>query len=190
MNRGSRRLLWGWVRGFKGGLGSNGCFTVPRDLALDADGTLHQELAPELKKLRGARVQQKNVRLTDTAMPVPGAQGNTLELEVEIEPGSAKSAGLTFRHAQGHGRELRIAFDGKQLDLAGAKVPFTLKPGERRLRLRVLLDRSVVEVFVNGRECVTRVVEAVDADAQVELFAAGGSATIPSFKAWPIRSIW
>jgi len=74
--------------------------------------------------------------------------------------------------------------------VAGTKVPFVLKRGERRLRLLVFVDRSVVEVFAHGRECVTRVVEGLDPEAQIELFATGGPATVRSFRAWPVRSIW
>jgi beta-fructofuranosidase len=201
--------LWGWVRGFKSGQGWNGCLTVPRDLSLDADGNLRQQPAPELKKLRGPGVRQANVRLTDTVMAVPGVRGSALELEVEFEPGAPERNGLNLefrsgagapasgtpvfglkiRRPRGDARDLRIAFDGQQLDVAGAKAPFELKRGEGRLRLRVFVDRSVLEVFANGRECVTRVVEAVDPEAQLELFATGGSATVRSLSAWPVRSI-
>jgi beta-fructofuranosidase len=209
LNQGKRRLLWGWVRGFKSGQGWNGCLTVPRDLSLDADGNLRQQPAPELKKLRGPGVRQANVRLTDTVMAVPGVRGSALELEVEFEPGAPEKNGLNLefrsgagapasgtpvfglkiRRPRGDARDLRIAFDGQQLDVAGAKAPFELKRGEGRLRLRVFVDRSVLEVFANGRECVTRVVEAVDPEAQLELFATGGSATVRSLSAWPVRSI-
>src|SRR5262249_32779114 len=47
-----RRILWGWVNGFKGGLGWNGCLTLPRVLSLASDGTLRQRPAPEVAKLR------------------------------------------------------------------------------------------------------------------------------------------
>ena len=188
LNQGKRRLLWGWVRGFKGGQGWNGCLTVPRDLSLDADANLRQQPAGELKKLRGREIRPANARLTDTVMMVPGVRGNALELDAEFEPETAQTVGLKIRRSQGEARDLRIAFDGRQLDVAGAKVPFTLIRGERRLRLQVFVDRSVVEVFVNGRGCMTRVIEALDPEAQVELFATGGSARV-RLRAWPVQPI-
>ena len=190
LNRGGRRLLWGWVRGFKSGLGWNGCLTVPRDLSLDAEANLQQQPARELRELRGPGVRQANVRLTDTVMAMPDLRGNALELDVEFEPGAGGEVGLNIRRSRGEVRDVRIAFDGRQLDVAGTKTPFVLKRGERRLRLRVFVDRCLVEVFSNRRECVTRVVEGLDPEARIELFATGGPATVHSFKAWPIRSIW
>ena len=46
-----RRILWGWVRGFKDKRGWNGCLSVPRILTLEG-GKLIQKPAPELAALR------------------------------------------------------------------------------------------------------------------------------------------
>jgi beta-fructofuranosidase len=46
-----RRILWGWVRGFKEKRGWNGCLTVPRILTLEGN-KLIQKPAPEMAALR------------------------------------------------------------------------------------------------------------------------------------------
>lgn len=62
-----RRILWGWIRGFKEGKGWNGCLGVPRILSIE-EGRLIQTPAPELAKLR--------VREVDS-----GFGGNQFEFE-------------------------------------------------------------------------------------------------------------
>ena len=62
--------------------------------------------------------------------------------------------------------------------------PFELGDGER-LRLRVFVDRSVVEVYANGRQCVTqRVYPTREDSVGVRVFAEGGKATARGIKGW------
>src|SRR5258708_3366104 len=60
-----RRIVWGWVRGFPGGHGWNGCLSLPRLLSLSRGGDLRQEPAPQLSKLRGEGIKWRNIRLED-----------------------------------------------------------------------------------------------------------------------------
>ena len=62
--------------------------------------------------------------------------------------------------------------------------PFELKPGEP-LRLRVFLDRSVLEVFANERLCLTQRIYPSRADSLgITLFTRGGSVKVKSIVAW------
>ena len=61
------------------------------------------------------------------------------------------------------------------------------------LKLRVFLDRSVIEVFANGRQCVTQRVYPTRSDSVgVRLFARGGSATVRRLEAWDMApaNLW
>ena len=59
------------------------------------------------------------------------------------------------------------------------------------LQLRVFIDRSVVEVFVNGRQCLAvRVYPGRDDSLGVSLRAQGSAATLKRLDAWQMRSIW
>jgi len=65
-------------------------------------------------------------------------------------------------------------------------VPFDLAPGET-LRLRIFLDRSVVEVFANGRQCITERIYPTRPDSMgVLLFSRGGSVNFKSVEAWDV----
>jgi len=62
--------------------------------------------------------------------------------------------------------------------------PFTLAEGEA-LELRIFLDRSVLEVFANGRQCITQRFHPTRSDSLgVSLFATGGAARVASAEAW------
>ena len=66
------------------------------------------------------------------------------------------------------------------------RAPLALKPGEP-LRLRVFVDESVVEVFANDRQAVSRRVYPARADSLgVALFAKGGGVRFKTVRAWEI----
>jgi beta-fructofuranosidase len=68
--------------------------------------------------------------------------------------------------------------------------PVFLAPGEP-LKLRVFVDRSVVEVFVNGKQCVAmRVYPDREDSAGVSLYARGRDAMLTCLDAWQMKSIY
>jgi sucrose-6-phosphate hydrolase SacC (GH32 family) len=185
-----RRLLWGWVNGFRNGRGWNGCMTLPRVLTLGPDGLLRQRPAPELEKLRGKAVKIDSLRLDGSARVRDAVKGDTLEIVADLERGTARSVGLRVRRAADGSRAVTIAWDGRELEVAGMKAPMRLPEGAKRLRLHIFLDRSVIEVYAGDRVCLTRVVYPKSKDVGVEVFATGGTATVHALTAWPLRSIW
>jgi beta-fructofuranosidase len=183
-----RRLLWGWINGFPGGRGWNGCLSLPRVLSIGPDNTLRQEPAPELAKLRAGPGREENAALASTSMRLD-VKGDALEVRADIEPREARAVGLRLRCPGEGGKGVPVTFDGKQLDVAGRKAPLTLGPDEKTLRLHVFLDRSVLEVYANGRACLACVIHP-DRDALgVEAFAHGGAARV-HWQAWELGSAW
>ena len=62
--------------------------------------------------------------------------------------------------------------------------PFDLKPGEP-LKLRVFLDKPMLEVFANDRQCITEQVFPASKEALgVKIIARGGPAVVRSIEAW------
>ena len=75
------------------------------------------------------------------------------------------------------------------LSRAPETAPIRLDPDEP-LRLRVFIDRSVVEVFANGKQCVAvRVYPGRGDSTGVSLRAQGSPATLRSLDAWQMRNI-
>jgi len=64
------------------------------------------------------------------------------------------------------------------------------RPSARQpLRLRVLVDRSSVEVFVgDGELTLTEQVFPRDRSRGLKLFASGGSASFPALRLWPLAA--
>ena len=68
--------------------------------------------------------------------------------------------------------------------------PIFLAPGET-LKLRVFVDQSVVEVFVNGRQCLAvRVYPGREDSAGISLRAQGADAELCSVDVWQMKSIY
>ena len=68
--------------------------------------------------------------------------------------------------------------------------PVFIRPDEL-LELRVFVDRSVVEVFVNGRQCVAlRVYPGREESVGVSLRSQGRDAALRSLEAWSMKDIY
>ncbi len=73
--------------------------------------------------------------------------------------------------------------------LSAQEAPFELRPGEA-LDLRIYLDRSVLEVYANGRQCLTqRIYPTLEDSLGVRLFSDGGTAAFTSIDAWEMAPI-
>ena len=185
-----RRLMWGWVNGFKKSIGWNGCLTLPRALALGRDGQLRQQPADELRKLRSHHLGTSHLRPDNSTNRVAGVEGDALEILAEFDAGTAQSFGLRLIRSGNPARTDTIRCDGSQLDIAGVQASFVPVAGKKRVAFHLFLDHSVMEVFADERVCCTRVVDDGSPVSGVEVFAAGGQATVRSFDAWQLRSAW
>lgn len=144
-----RRLLIGWV-GCPDAMAENPttargwqcALTVPRELTM-RDGKLCQLPAHELEKLRGssARVSsgehvERPGRLFDAVISCEGAKAVELEIRAGVFVRFADGTLTLDMGAEGHGRDRR-----------------SVELGELH-NLRVLSDKTLVEIFVNGGEAV------------------------------------
>jgi sucrose-6-phosphate hydrolase SacC (GH32 family) len=161
------------------------------------------------KKRRNVKVAADKLQRLD------GIEGNAIELALTIDPGDAEAFGLkvcaspdgeeeTIIEYNPSAGQLTIDFEKSSLDesikhyyytmfwRAGEEnqvvtqqvAPFELRPGEK-LELRIFIDRSIIEIFANGRQCVTQRIYPTREDSTgVELFSKGGSMTVESLQAW------
>lgn len=193
-----RRIFWGWMPEAQprtNGWGS--VASLPRVLSLAADGTLRIVPAPELETLRIHPRRHADLPLAEgREVRLDDVRGDCLELALVIEPGRAGEVGLKVRCSPGGeeqteivcspaDRTLRIECAPRKAQIA----PFELQAGEP-LRLRVFLDRSVLEVFANERQCLSQRIYPTRADSLgVVLFARGGAAKAASIEAWDLEQV-
>lgn len=136
-------------------------------------------------------------------------KAQTVELNVLRSPGSEEYTRITFYRSRGfvdwdrsdgwakfqQGRDSLISLDtarSSELPDAMSRAPETapvyLAP-EENLNLRVFIDRSVVEVFANDRQCLTvRVYPGRPDSVGVSLRAQGAEAALCRFDAWSMGS--
>ena len=201
-----RRIMWAWVLdgirfGVRPKYGWSGTMSLPRVLSLGDDGQLRMDVPDEIEALRyDARRMGPFTTRSGKDLIVDGVAGDSIELQIEIEANGASAYGVKVRTSPDGQEETSIFHDAEQNllkvdtrrsgteDLPGAveAAPFELKRGER-LKLRIFVDRSVVEVFANRRQAITRRVFPSRPDSLgVRLFSSGGDARIPSLEAWGI----
>ena len=145
---------------------------LPRVLSLGDDSLLRVEPVPELRALRGVHRRFEGLRLSAGAtVPLHGIDASCAELSIAFEreaageliamvgrsPDGAEQTRIAYSRSAG-----RISLDpgmsSADPDVVGRAVqhaPLDLAKDEA-LHLRIFIDRSIVEVFANGRQCLTQ----------------------------------
>jgi beta-fructofuranosidase len=193
-----RLLLWGWIRG--GGSEDapwNGCLTLPRVLTLRDDGLLGIAPADEITGLRREHAGVADVTVEGRdGFTLEGTFSSALEVAARIGVGNAENVEIILRGNREGVKPVEIAriiYDNIAHKLrAGAHAgDFQLLPGEEELQLRVFLDRSVLEVYANGRAALTTRVypEPYDSVA-VSVAAKSRAAQLHRLDVWNLGSIW
>ncbi len=201
--------------------GWNQIMSLPRRLTLVNGQELTQEPAGDIESLRCDHQHVGETKLpANHEVVLDGVKGNAMEFVAEIErrgapvvemnvlrsPNREEFTRIAFFHDKGYDRQRLGVGEGRDslisIDMSRASTlpdvqprapetaPVYLEPDEP-LRLRVFVDRSVVEVFVNGKQCVAvRVYPGRDDSLGVSFRAQGRDAVLKSFDAWRMRSIY
>ncbi len=199
-----RRIMWSWI--FDGRNPAtrkespwSGTMSLPRVLWLGDDDTLRLQPAPELNVLRHRQRDLGQMDLSaDTEWIWENVRGTCLELELEIDIGTASKVGVTLCAADDDSELTQVFYDTDGLSLSidatrssTGDGPRNIESGplslaaEEPLQLRIFVDHSVVEAFANDRQGVMRRIYPQGVDATgVRLFAHGGRARILAARAW------
>jgi beta-fructofuranosidase len=178
-----RCLMWGCIEGFTRSKGWNGCLSLPRVLEITTDGLLAQKPVSELMKLRGAYSAQISRKLQNETHVLTKVSGNTFEMMVEFERTAAATFGIKLKYPE---QEIVIACHGDVLEVAGIKVP--VSKDMQSISLHVFIDKSVIELYVNGNECVTRVISICSNECEVAVFASQGEVKMNTFDLWELKT--
>jgi beta-fructofuranosidase len=198
----------------------DGLMTLPRKLTLLGKDELGQEPAGALESLRGEHQQVGLTKLpANQEVVLPTVHGNTMELSAEIDAKSAPSVELSVLRSANREEVTRIVLyrnrnvtsrfmqpqrplctvelDGTRASLLPEVLsrppeiaPVELGPDEP-FKLRVFIDRSLVEVFINGRQCLAIRVHPSRADSVgVSLWSQGQESELRSLDAWQMKGIY
>jgi beta-fructofuranosidase len=200
--------------------GWNQIMTLPRHLKLIGKEDLAITPAGAVESLRGQHEHVEGRTLpANREVVLENIRGNAMEVVTEIDLAGAPMVELNVLrspnreeftrvafykdrgyHRRGHGRRGRyslITIDSSYssqlpdvLSRAPETAPVFLAPDEP-LKLRVFVDRSVVEVFVNGKQCVAvRVYPGREDSVGVSLRSQGRDARLISLDAWQMKNIY
>ncbi len=162
-----------------------GQMTLPRELSVK-NGRLIQNPVRELENYRGARVVHQNIPVSGE-INLPGVRGRVLDMTVTVRPtGPDLYRWFRIRVAKDGEHETIIRYRPDQgtlkLDRIRSGLPhdivhtrsFLVRPRGGEIKLRIILDRFSVEVFVNGGEQAASAVIYTPQSADAITFEAGG----------------
>lgn len=204
-----RRIMFGWLwerrtAELSSAAGWAGVQTLPRQLHLGEDGTLRFAPVQEVESLRGPGESITHVEPGDQPRLFRSA-GDMLEINAAFAPPRGPEVpgaeGLLVRRSPSSSEVTRIVHDRAAATLALDTTQSSLEAGAHRdvrrdklaladdepLRLRVFVDRSVIEVFANERVCLTGRVYPTRGDAiGAGLFGAPGT-RVTRCDVWSLR---
>jgi len=204
LDENGRRIMWAWLfaqipREMQDARGWSGTFSLPRELWLDDNNRLRMRPIEELKRLRYNKRRQGNFRIAANGeLLLPNVQGQLLDIELVLEPLGATRCGVKVCCAPNGEEETAVGYnaadqtlfvDTRRSSSAGLGVqgieagPFSLAQDER-LRLRVLLDKSVVEVFADDRQAIARRIYPTTNSIHIKLFSKDSATRVHSLVAW------
>jgi beta-fructofuranosidase len=206
-----RSLMWGWLmEGRSASLleeaGWAGVMSLPIIVAPLPEGGLSLEPAPELTTLREKHWHYAGLELSEAMnFPHEDIRDDRLEMLAEFEPSQHCEFGLKLRCSPDGQEQTRLVYQSAsrhvsiereqssvipEVDHGNSSVAVEADPGEV-LKLHIFLDRSVVEVFVNGRcYLASRIYPQRPDSLGLELFARSGGVKVRSLDIWRLGSIW
>lgn len=199
-----RRIMWAWIFdlpqfGTRMDYGWSGTMSLPRVLSLGPDGTLRMNPPKEVEALRYNAKTAGNLTVkADSELRLESIEGNSIELNIDANVGQARQFGVKICCSPANEEQTLVYYDAETkklvVDTTKSSVneiaktveagPFSLVADEP-LSLRLFVDKSVVEVFANGRQAVMRRIYPTRKDSVgVVLFTRGGAAEVKGLDVW------
>ncbi|MFC0773011.1 glycoside hydrolase family 32 protein [Terrimonas alba] len=181
-----------------------GSYAIPRELSLVRYGNeikLIQQPVTEMNALKQEAFAVENKQVEDS-FDLP-YKGDAYQLEIIIDPGEAKAAGLKLLKSKNEVTIIKYDNNLKQLQLDRSKsgnVNFHPKFSSveqadvslvgGKIKLNILVDKSVIEVFANdGLVTISDLVFPLEKEGGIQLFSEGGKANFQSVKIWRMKAV-
>ena len=184
-----RRVQITWMRTPDGypGMPFNQQMTAPSELSLHttAEGPRLRMLpAAELESLRIRSHEWSDVPLNERDNPLAAIAADLLDLETEFEVVEGTVTSLQMRGFD-------ITYDSDAETLTSCGTATHLRPMDGVVRLRILLDRTSIEVYANdGRVYIPRVVFPDHANRSLAMSCRRGTTTARFIRVHELKSSW
>ncbi|MGA8980139.1 MAG: glycoside hydrolase family 32 protein [Pedococcus sp.] len=209
-----RRLMFAWLQEGRTdeamvAAGWAGVMSLPRLVALGADGALVLGPAPEVAALRTDEQAYAAQPLTDFPLLLRAGDQRDLEATLVLEPGAGVALTLAATPEGEEATVLRITRSAATSGAHGGSVeldrsrssldtsvdatprcgPVPIGP-DGVVDVRVLLDHSALEVFVNGRALTARIYPTREDATATSLSLLTGTAQLGRATTWAMRDAW
>jgi sucrose-6-phosphate hydrolase SacC (GH32 family) len=182
-----RRIQIGWMRDGKyPEMPFNQQMSFPCRLTLHttpAGPRLFKYPIEEIESLHGRQHEWKDAQLSPGADLLNGLSGDLFDINLELEPETTTIVTVNIRGTA-------VQYDAaKERLLNGNHAP--LKPETGRIKLRILVDRTSIEVFGNdGQVAISRCFLPKLQDRAVTLQCEGGKVGVPLVRVYEMRTVW
>ena len=165
-----RRVMIAWMKSWdscviKEKQRWQGMMTLPRELEY-RDGKIWQKPVREIENYRKNRCCYENVKVGES-LSLEGVRGRMIDLTVELQTYDRKRQIL----------EIDRTWSGVQRDVVCTR-KLQITDGRQNLKLRFILDRSSIELFINDGSKTATTVIPTPVEADEILFHSDGNAVI------------
>ncbi len=185
-----------WMKGAKyPKMPFDGQMTFPRELSLKTVNTLTVICSKPVEGIaelydKEYKKKEKNIIPGLKGNPIGGNDGDVIDIKGKFDLKTSDSFGFIIRNGEkGTGVLLKYTPARKVLDCLGRQV--TVEPENGKIDLRILVDRSSIEVYANNGEAVlSNCFEPDPKDDKLVLWTSGGELFVDEIEIYRLKSAW
>ncbi|MGD7009076.1 glycoside hydrolase family 32 protein [Metabacillus sp. 84] len=196
-----RRILIGWMDMWEQDMPSKsdgwaGALTIPRVISLSKEGRLLMNPVAELESLRAFQTVSMQDTIIEDEITIGFGEMAEIAAEFCIDDEALESFGIKVRCGENEETVLKADLNSLKLTLdrerSGKGPGGGLREAEltrsKTLSVHLFLDRSSIEVFINGGETVMTSRIYPDKESRgIRLFAEGGKVNARSVRVWDLK---
>lgn len=199
-----RRIAIGWMDMWESLMptkedGWCGALTMPRVLTLTEDNKIHMNPPDEITLLRESETEAfKDKIIGESHLIDTKEKLIEFQIEFDLKATNAETAGIKIRGEKDEQTVLSFekstgvfTLDCSRSGKRDDGIRRTQLHTDEVLSLRVFIDRSSIEIFINeGQATMTSRIYPENEMLGVEVFAENGTAKINDFNFWKLKDIW
>ena len=195
-----RRVMWAWLATLDEAIDRKTIQSLPRELSLSEDGNLCIQPLRELESLRYDLVTLNDIEATPpqrthggmTTPRIADLDGDAFEVRITIERKEVERKRFGFQlFADEHNEGLPVTIHPETgtIRVGTTEAPFAVAdlPRDEDLKLRIFIDKYLVEVFANDRQAVVAAHMDYQTAGGLKAYIFGGPTTIRKVEIWRLK---
>jgi len=195
-----RRVMWAWLSSLNESINQKTIQSLPRELSLAEDGSLHMRPLHELETLRHTPVILRDIEVMAPqqlhsgtgSTRVANLDGEAFEIKITIDRAEAWRKRFGFRlfaDEDNGGLSIIIHPETGRIRVGTTEAPFAVTDLtlDEDLELRIFIDKYLVEVFANDRQAVVAAHMDYAVANGLVAYTFGAPTTIKLVEIWRLR---